>query len=406
MTLSHGRHYLAIPGPSVIPDSVLSAMHRPAPNIYEGELISLTGRILSDLKRVAGTTGDVAIYIANGHGAWEAAAANVIAPGDEVLVLATGPFALGWAEIVRRLGGRPRIVDFGRQGPIDAERVKDILARDRDRAIRAVMMVHVDTATSIRSEPARVRAAIDAARHPALLLVDGIASVGIEALHMDAEGIDVLVGASQKGLMTPPGLGLVWFGERAEEKRSNGPAPSAYWDWRPRTRPEAYYQHFCGTAPTHHLFALAEALRLLLEEQGLEAAWARHAALARAVWAAVDCWDEAGAIAFNVPDAAARAHGVTALRMAPPFATRLREWLADNVGVTLGIGLGMAAPDDPAWHGFFRIGHMGHVNAHMVLGVLGAIEAALAALGIDRGEGAVAAAAKVIAEAVEAAPTS
>lgn len=399
MTLSHGRHYLAIPGPSVVPDSVLSAMHRPAPNIYEGELVSLTERILADLKRVAGTGGEVAIYIANGHGAWEAAAANIVAPGDEVLVLATGPFAHGWAEVVRRLGGRPRVVDFGRRGPVDAARVEDILRRDGDGAIRAVMMVHVDTATSVRSDPASVRAAIDAAGHPALLMVDGIASVGIEALSMDALGIDVLVGASQKGLMTPPGLGLVWFSGRADEARGSRPAPSAYWDWRPRVQPEAYYQHFCGTAPTHHLFALAEALRLLLEEEGLESAWARHAALARAIWAAVERWDEAGTMRLNVPDPALRAHGVTALRMKAPFATRLREWLSERAGVTLGIGLGMAAPSDPAWHGFFRIGHMGHVNAHMVLGVLGAIEAGLVALDLPAGEGAVSAAAKVIAEA-------
>jgi alanine-glyoxylate transaminase/serine-glyoxylate transaminase/serine-pyruvate transaminase len=172
-----------------------------------------------------------------------------------------------------------------------------------------------------------------------------------------------------------------------------------YWDWTHRADPEMFYQYFGGTAPTHHLYGLRAALDLIAAE-GIEAIWDRHETLARAIWAACEAWGATGPLEMNVADRALRSHAVTALRIGAPHGSNLRQWVQDQTGVTLGIGLGMAEPGDPAWHGFFRIGHMGHVNAHMVLGALGAIEAGLVALDIPHGEGGITRAAEVIARGV------
>ncbi len=395
MTHSPGRHALAIPGPSVIPERVLQAMIRPAPDIYEGPFVEMVPGLIADLKAVARSRHQAAIYIGNGHAAWEAALANVIAPGDSVLVAATGLFGHGWAEVARGLGARVRLLDFGTAAPAGAQRVAEALVADRQRRIRALLVCHVDTSSSLRSDIAALRRALDESGHPALLMVDAIASLGCERLETDSWGIDVLVAASQKGLMCPPGLGLVFFNDRAEAARARC-APSRYWDWRPRARPESFYQHFAGTAPTHHLFALRAALDMIREE-GLEAAWARHARLAAAVWAAADAWGRGGPLRLHLRDPALRAHSVTTLSIGAVHGTRLRRWLTENAGVTLGIGLGMGTKEDPRADGFFRIGHMGHVNAQMLLGVLGAIEAGLTALEIPHGTGAVEAAAAVLA---------
>ncbi|RKF14125.1 alanine--glyoxylate aminotransferase family protein [Roseovarius spongiae] len=395
MSLANGRTYLAIPGPTAVPDAVLRAMHRAAPNIYEGELIGMTESVVTDLRRVARTEHDVAIYIANGHGAWEAALSNVLAPGARVLSLATGRFGHGWAEMAGTLGLDVEMIDFGVRAPVDADRVEAALRADKDRRIRAVLATHVDTSSGIRSDLPALRAALDAAGHPALLMADCIASLGCDRFEMDAWGVDIGVTASQKGLMTPPGLGFVFFNDRAAAARAAMERVGPYWDWTRRARPDVFYQYFAGTAPTHHIYGLRAALDLILDE-GLEAVWARHETLARAIWVAAQTWGEAGALRLNVAQPAHRSHAVTALSLPAPKGTELRDWVQENAGVTLGIGLGMAEPDDPAWHGFFRIGHMGHVNAHMVLGALGAIEAGLAARDIPHGAGGVSAAAALL----------
>ena len=391
MPYPSGRSYHAIPGPSVMPDRVLQAMHRPAPNIYAGELHEVMDSLVPDLRRLAGTTQHLALYIGNGHAVWEAANANVFSRGDRALVVATGHFGHGWADAARRLGVDVEMLDFGRRAPLDPERLADRLRADREQKLRAVMVTHVDTATTIRVDVAAVRAALDAAGHPALLMVDCVASLGCDPFEMDACGVDVMISASQKGLMTPPGLAFVWFSEKARQAGQTADLRSPYWDWGPRAFGDAYYLKFCGTPPTHHIYGLRAALDMIAEE-GLAAIWARHARLAGAVWAAVDAWGAAGPMELNVPDPAHRACSVTAVRIGPPHGTRLRNWCEAEAGVTLGIGLGMAAPDDPAWHGFFRIAHMGHVNAHMTLGVLATIDAGLKALAIPHGAGAVEAA--------------
>lgn len=398
MSLANGRHYLAIPGPSVIPDRVLQAMHRAAPNIYTGALVDLTTTLIPDLCSVARTTGKVAMYVANGHGVWEAAVSNVLNAGDTALVLATGRFAVGWSEMAVWLGINPRIIDFGLRSAIDPDRVAEALTADKDHQIKAVMTVHVDTATSARNDIAALRRVLDDAGHPALLMVDCIASLCCDRFEMDAWGVDVMVAGSQKGLMTPPGMGFVFFNEKADAIRETCSNVTHYWDWRPRAVPEDFYQYWDGTAPTHHLYGLREALDIINEE-GLEHVWHRHDVLAQAYWSALESWSTDGPIEINMSDRESRSHAVTAVRIGAPNGTALRDWMTAKAGVTLGIGLGMAPAGDPAWHGFFRIGHMGHVNAHMVLGVVGALQAGLVALGIPHGKGGLEAAVEVCAAA-------
>lgn len=388
---ANGLPYLAIPGPSVMPDRVLRAMHRAAPNIYTGQLHEMTHGLIPDLKALVDTDANAAIYIANGHGTWEAALSNVVGEGDTVLVLATGRFCIGWGEMAAGLGAVVETLDFGQTAALDAGRVEEALRADRDGRIKAVLMVHVDTSTGVRNDVPAVRAAIDAAGHDALLMVDGIASFGCDEFHMDAWGADVAISASQKGLMTPPGLGFVWFNDKADAVRGAMPRVSRYWDWRPRVNVTEYWMYFDGTAPTHHLYGLREALDMIAEE-GLPNVWARHDGLAHAIWAACDAWGQGGPLALNVPDPNERSRAITSVRMEAGQGDALRAWVEQTAGVTLGIGLGR----DPA-SAYFRIGHMGHVNAQMVLGVLSSIDAGLKALGIPHGSGALEAATGVIA---------
>ncbi len=397
-TLAQGRDYLAIPGPSVVPDVVLQAMHRASSNIYGGALVDMTHTIIPDLKQVACTRHNVAIYICNGHGTWEAALSNVIAPGDKVLVPCTGAFGIGWGEVARTLGAEVDIIDFGTSSPMDMARIGSALAGDKHHAIKAVLGVHVDTSSSVRNDIAALRAVMDQTGHPALLMADCIASMGCDRFEMDAWGVDVALTASQKGLMMPPGLGFVFFNNKAAGVRDAMPRVSRYWDWKPRADPEVFYQYFAGTAPVQMLYGLRAALDLILEE-GMHHVWSRHQRLARSVWSACAAWGRKGSLSLNVGDPAWRSHAVTALNIDPPLATALREWTEVNLGLTLGISLGMAPPGDRAWHGHFRLGHMGHVNGHMVLGMLGGIEAGLTALDIPHGAGALEVAAAVIAGA-------
>ncbi|WP_299839920.1 aminotransferase class V-fold PLP-dependent enzyme [uncultured Jannaschia sp.] len=398
MSLAHGPHTLAIPGPSMVPERVLRAMHRPSPNIYHGPLIDLTHSLIPDLKAVARTEHDATIYIGNGHAAWEAVLANTHSRGDRVLVPRTGSFADGWADMARGLGLDVEMLDFGNRDPIDAAAVGERLRADKGHEIRSVLVVHVDTSSSIRSDIAAIRREIDAAGHPALLQVDCMASMACDRFEMDEWGADTAIVGCQKGLMTPPGVCFVFYNDRASKARERADCVTGYWDWVPRTNPEIYFRYFNGTGPTHHLYGLREALDMIVHEEGIENVWARHARIASAIHAAFEAW-EAGndaAMELNVRDPAVRSHAVTAIRL-PERATELRNWVESKMGVTLGIGVGMAAPDTPDWHGFFRIGHMGHVSGHSILGTLATIDTGLKALGIPHGPGALDRAAQALA---------
>jgi alanine-glyoxylate transaminase/serine-glyoxylate transaminase/serine-pyruvate transaminase len=395
-SLAAGRRYLAIPGPSVVPDRVLNAMHRAAPNIYEGALIEMVAGLWPDLKAVAQTAGHVAIYIGNGHAGWEAANANLFSRGERALVISTGRFGEGWADSARRMGVAVELMDFGRSAPPDLNRVAAALAADTGHRIKAVLTTQVDTSSSVKTDIAALRRLLDDLGHPALLAVDCIASLGCDEYRMDDWGVDVTVAASQKGLMVPPGLAFVWFSERARARCRTGDLKTPYWDWEPRVFAEGFYQHFCGTAPTHHLFGLREALDMIAEE-GIANVWARHRALAGAVWAAGEAWAAAGDFRLNVADPAARGWSVTAMRLSGADGTRLRRWCEHEAGLTLGVGLGMAEPGTPAADAFFRLAHMGHVNAHQVLGALAVMDAGMKALGIPHGPGALEAAGRALA---------
>lgn len=395
MTLANGRHYLAIPGPSVMPDRVLQAMHRAAPNIYTGQLPDMVATIVPDLKAVAKTKHNVAMYICNGHGVWEAALVNTFSRGDRILVLGTGRFGTGWGDMAQKLGIETQVVNFGDDTDVDLPRVASVLADDTDHRIKGILVTQVDTSTSVKNDVKGLRDVLDAAGHPALVLCDNIASLGCDEFHMDDWGVDVMIAASQKGLMTPPGMAFVYFNDRADAARETSNLVTPYWDWRGRIEPDYFYEYFLGTAPTHHLYGLRTALDMIVHEEGIEAVWNRHKVLAEAIWAALEVWGQAGPVRANITEHEKRSHAVTLVNFGPGNGLKLREWMEKSYGVTLGIPLdNVDTPED-----YLRIGHMGHVNAQMVLGVLAGLQAGMTALQIPHGPTGLEAAMKVIAEA-------
>ena len=396
MSFARGRELVLTPGPSVMPDRVLRAMQRPAPNIYEGELVEITDSILRDLGRLAGTAGETALYVSNGHGVWEAALSNLFGPGDAILALASGTFGHGWADTGRVMGLDVEVLDFGRHAPVDPTALGERLKEDTAHHIKGILVVHADTSSSVRNDVSRLRQAIDDVGHPALLLVDCIASFCCDVYEMDDWGVDVTVTACQKGLMTPPGLAYVIFNGKAAAIARANPVRSPYWNWSPRTQPERFYERFCGTAPTHLLYAQREALDMIAEE-GRAAIFKRHALLARAVWAAVAAWSADGPLRCNIVDPEFRSHAVTTILADAHDMLQLRRWCEDEAGLILGLGLGFLVPQFMEGKSVFRIGHMGHLNPPMLLGALATIDSGLKALDIPHGRGALEAAAMVTA---------
>ena len=387
-----GRNFLMTPGPTNVPDRVLAAMHRPAVDLTDTDFKTLTHSCLDDLAKLFKTRGRVFLYAANGHGAWEAALANVIGEGDLVLAPSTGVFSWAWGELAKDLGAEVEELPSDWRSGFDSARIEERLRADPGHRIRAVLAVQTDTATSVTSDVAAVRRALDACGHPALLMADVVASLGSTDFRMDDWGVDVAVAGSQKALMTPPGLAFNAVGARAlRESRAAG-TRRAYWDWRQRMGKE-FYMLFCGTPPEHLIWALREALDMIFEE-GLDAMFARHRRLARAVHAAVEVWGQAGALEFNAVNPAERADSVTTVRVADGIdADRVRLLARDGLDVSLGGGLG------PLEGKAFRIGHMGWVNEPMVLGALGVVEMALKACGVPYGKGGVTAAVDSLAAA-------
>ena len=392
MSLAAGREFLAIPGPTVIPDAVLAAMHRPAIDIYAGSMIALTDGLLADLKKIFRTQGHTYIYAANGHGAWEAALTNVLTRGDKVLVLESGRFAISWGEAAQMLGAEVEVLpgDFSRA--VRPEAVEARLKADAKGEIKAILVAQIDTASGVVNDIKAIGEAIRAAGHDALFMVDTVASLGCVPFEMDAWGVDVAMAGSQKGLMTPPGLGFTAASPRAHDVHQKAGMRTPYWDWTFREGSE-HYNKYCGTPPEQLVFALRAAFDMLLAE-GLDNAFKRHHMLAEATRRAVSVWAEGQVLGFNIAEPAERCDTVTAVvTRSGESAQPLVDYCAEQCGVVLGRALGHL-------HGKgFRIAHMGYVNAPMVLGTLGVIEMGLAALRIPHGTGGSAAAIEYLAQA-------
>jgi len=392
--VERGRHFLQLPGPTPVPERVLRAMHRGGNDFAEPSFVELTRSCFADLARVFGTEGAVIAFSANGHGAWEAALANLLDPGETVLVPGTGQFSRSWSEMARRLGLEVIELPADWRRAADAAAVEAALRADGARRIRAVLAVHTETATSTRSDPRSFRRALDACSHPALLVVDAIASLAVEPFAMDAWGIDAALAASQKGLMLPSGLAFLALNERALAQAERCRSPRRYWDVQFRRGQESYtWWH--GTPPVQMVWGLREALDMLLEE-GLAAVTRRHFRLAEAVRRCALAWSAAGTLALNALVPQERANAVTTIRTAPGVdPDRLRGMLRDELAISLGGGLGDLQGQA------FRIGHLGDVNATTILGVLAGIEAGLRRCRIPHGAGGLDAAIAWIAETVE-----
>ena len=379
MSVRAGREFLAIPGPTTVPDEVLRAMHRPAVDIYSGQLLALTDGLMRDVARVFNTKGRAYIYSANGHGAWEAALTNVLSRGDKILVLESGRFAVSWGEHARRMGVEVEVLKGDMRRAVRSEEVEARLRTDRGSSIKAVLVAQIDTASGVVNDIDAIGQAIRAAGHDALLMVDAVASLGCMPFDMDASGVDIAMSGSQKGLMSPPGLGFVVANDRAREVHKTAGLRTPYWDWTDREG-EEHYRKYAGTPPEHLLYGLRQALDLLFEE-GLENVFRRHQLLAEAVRLAIGVWSKGQVIGFNIIEPSERCDAVTPVLVNGHDPDLLRAYCNAKCGVVLGHGIGELAGKA------FRIAHMGHVNAPMILGTLSVIEMGLAALRIphDRG---------------------
>ena len=390
MVVRTGREFLAIPGPTNVPEEVLRAMHRPAVDIYGGPLLALTDSLFANLRWIFGTRGHAYIYIANGHGAWEAALTNVLSRGDRILGAGqSGRFALGWGDAGAKLGIQVEVLKGDYRRAVRPREVEARLRRDARTAgknrFKAVLVVQIDTASGVVNDLAAIGKAIKRSGHDALYMVDAVASLGCMPFEMDAWGVDVAVSGSQKGLMTPPGLGFVAAGTRARAAHKRADLRTPYWDWTARDGP-IHYQKYAGTPPEHLMFGLGRAFEMIRAE-GLDNIFRRHRLLAEAVRRAVAVWARGKALDLNITAPAERSDTVTTIRLAKGYSARpLREYCSTKCGVVLGQGLGEMV--DQA----FRIAHMGHVNAPMVLGTLGVVECALEALRIPHRKGGVQAA--------------
>jgi alanine-glyoxylate transaminase/serine-glyoxylate transaminase/serine-pyruvate transaminase len=394
MTVRAGREFLAIPGPTTMPDEVLQAMHRPALDIYSKEMVELTESLLADLSKLFSTKGQAYIHIANGHGAWESTLSNVLSRGDKVLVLESGRFAIGWGQAAAAMGAEVEVLKGDWRRAIRPAEVEERLRQDKEHKIKAILAVQVDTASGAYNDIEAIGKAIKASGHPALFMVDTVASLGCMPFEMDAWGVDVAMSGSQKGLMTPPGLGFVAANDRAREVHKKAGMRTPYWDWSEREGSE-HYRKYAGTAPVHLLFALRQAINMIYAE-GLENAFQRHRLLGEAVRRAVSVWGEGQVLGLNIAEPQERSNTVTTVLMNGHDPVALHTYCKEKCGVVLGVGIGEL-------HGqAFRIAHMGHVNAPMILGTLGVIEVGLNALGIPHGKGGTEAAIEWLGESVGA----
>ena len=375
-----GTRLLHSPGPSNVPKAVLDAMTNQPMDMGDPRVDACIDACEEGLKALLNApSAEVFMYAANGHGVWEAMIVNLLAPGQKVLIPGTGHFSDSWALMAEAMGAVVLRTPYHEGYPIDPVAVQDALRADTKHEIVAVFTVHTDTASSTTNDVLALRQAMDATKHPALFVVDVVASLGIVPFEMEKWGVNAVMGASQKGLMVPPGVGFCAADVKAMKVCAANPAPRFYWDWL-RRRKGPSYSRFCGTPPQNLLFGMQAAFGLLAKE-GVANVHARHARLAGAVHTAVQSWSEAGNLQFLSRVPQARALSVTAVLVKPGIDPELiRKIARDKFQVMIAGGLG------PFAGRVFRIGHLGDLNSAMILGCLSGVEAALQTIGIDVGE--------------------
>jgi alanine-glyoxylate transaminase / serine-glyoxylate transaminase / serine-pyruvate transaminase len=376
MPVRGGRHFLQIPGPTNVPDRVLRALSRPTIDHRGPEFARLAHAILDGLKSIFQTAGPVVIYPSSGTGAWEAALVNTLSPGDEVLMFETGYFATLWCEMAQKLGLKVDFVPGDWRSGVDSAAVERRLSEDDDHGYKAVAVVHNETSTGVTSSVPDVRAALDQAGHPALLMVDTISSLGSIDYRHDEWRVDVTVGCSQKGLMLPPGLGFNAISEKALAASYSAGLPRSYWSWQAMLAAnEAGF--FPYTPPTNLLYGLREAIEMLLAE-GLEDVFARHRRHGEATRRAVQVWG----LEVLCSNPSEFSNSLTAVLLPEGHdSDRLCEVVLERFDMSLGIGLGRLKGKA------FRIGHLGDFNDLMLMGTLAGVEAGLGLAGIPFSRG-------------------
>jgi len=373
MTRRAGRHFLQIPGPTNVPDRVLRAIDFPTIDHRGPEFGALGKKVLADMKRVFKTTrGEVVIYPASGTGAWEAALVNTLSPGDRVLMYETGHFATLWQKMAAKLSLEVEFIPGDWRHGADPAAIEKQLRADSAKRIKAVCVVHNETSTGVTSRIDDVRRAIDAAGHPALYMVDTISSLASIDYRHDDWGVDVTVAGSQKGLMLPPGLSFNCISPKALAASTSARMPRSYWAWDEMLA-NGKSGYFPYTPATNMLYGLAEALKMLLDEEGLDAVFARHQRHAEATRRAVRAWG-LEVYALDPREYSASLTGV--LMPAGHDADRVRKAILDAFDLSLGTGLTKLGGK------MFRIGHLGDFNDLMLMGTLAGVEMGLALAGV------------------------
>ncbi len=390
--IGQGRHFLQIPGPSNVPDRVLRAIDFPTIDHRGPEFQQLGLRVLEAIRPIFGTTNPVIIYPASGTGAWEAALVNTLNAGDHVLMVETGHFATLWKKLAEKLGLKPEFIAGDWRHGVDCGLLESRLKEDHGRSIKAVCVVHNETSTGVLSNISAVRRAMDAAGHPALLMVDTISSLGSAEYKHDAWGVDVTISGSQKGMMLPPGISFNAVSDKAIAASKNASLPKAYWGWEEIIA--ANRTGFWPTTPaTNLLYGLAEALDMLFEE-GLANVFARHQRHAEATRRAVRAWG----LEILCKNPAEYSPILTAVVMPKKSdgtyynADDFRRLVLERFNMSLGTGLAKLQ----GW--VFRIGHLGDFNDLSLIGTLGGVEMGLQAAGIPHKAGGVQAAMDYLAE--------
>jgi alanine-glyoxylate transaminase/serine-glyoxylate transaminase/serine-pyruvate transaminase len=371
-----GRHFLQIPGPTNVPDRILRAIDMPTIDHRGPQFSELALDVLDGIKTIFRTENPVVIYASSGSGAWEAAIVNTLSPGDRVLMFETGMFASLWRTMAERLGLNVEFVAGDWRHGVDPAEVERRLERDNKHEFKAVMVVSTETSTGITSRVADVRAAIDRARHPALLMVDAISSLGSIDYRHDEWGVDVTVGGSQKGLMLPPGLGFNAVSQKALDASTRARFTKSYWDWSEiiKANQNGFWPY---TPATNMLYGLRESIAMLHEE-GLPAVFARHARHGEATRRAVRGWN----LELQAADPREYSNSVSAIIVPDDAnADALRATILERYDMSLGTGLGRLAGR------VFRIGHLGHFNDLMLAGTLCGVQMGLDVMGIPHGDG-------------------